>query len=229
MALTFYFHPLSSYCHKALIALYESGVPFTPQIVDLSDQKQEAEFKALWPVRKFPVLKDGDAIIPESTSIIEYLAMQHPAAAELIPADPRAAFTVRDRDRFFDLHIHFHTQKIITDRLRPPEASDVAGLKVSREGAGRGTRPRRSVDGEAALGGRRHLQHGGLRGGAAAVLRGPARHAARRPLRQPRRLSRPRETAPSYARTLKEAEPICTWCQRRPSAASARSYRAPGR
>jgi glutathione S-transferase len=133
MALTLYFHPLSSYCHKALIALYESGVPFTPQIVDLSDQKQEAEFKALWQVRKFPVLRDGDAIVPESTSIIEYLAMQHPAAAKLIPADPKAAFTVRDRDRFFDLHVHFHTQKIITDRIRPPGASDVFGLKVSRE------------------------------------------------------------------------------------------------
>jgi glutathione S-transferase len=133
MALTLYFHPLSSYCHKALIALYESGVPFTPQMVDLADPKQEAEFKALWPVRKFPVLKDGDAVIPESTSIIEYLAMQHPAAGKLIPVDPKAAFMVRDRDRFFDLHVHFHTQKIITDRIRPPGANDAFGVKVSRE------------------------------------------------------------------------------------------------
>jgi glutathione S-transferase len=136
MPLTFHFHPLSSYCHKALIALYEAGVAFTPQIVDLSDEAQNAAFRTLWPIRKFPVLTDGDAIIPESTSIIEYLAMHYPEAARLIPADPKSAFRVRDRDRFFDLHVHFHTQKIITDRIRPAGASDAFGLKVSREALG---------------------------------------------------------------------------------------------
>jgi len=28
MSLTLYFHPLSSYCQKVLIALYETGTPF---------------------------------------------------------------------------------------------------------------------------------------------------------------------------------------------------------
>jgi glutathione S-transferase len=128
-----YYHPLSSYCHKALIALYESGTAFTSQVVDLSDRKQTADFKALWPMGKFPVLTDGATVVPESTSIIEYLATQHPAAAKLIPADPKAAFTVRDRDRFFDLHVHFHTQKIITDRIRPAGGNDIFGVQQSRE------------------------------------------------------------------------------------------------
>ena len=30
MSLTLYYHPLSSYCMKALIALYENDTPFTP-------------------------------------------------------------------------------------------------------------------------------------------------------------------------------------------------------
>ena len=30
MSLTLYFHPLASYCHKVLIALYENDTPFTP-------------------------------------------------------------------------------------------------------------------------------------------------------------------------------------------------------
>jgi hypothetical protein len=34
MALKLYFHPLSSFCHKALIALYENRIPFAPIIVD---------------------------------------------------------------------------------------------------------------------------------------------------------------------------------------------------
>jgi glutathione S-transferase len=59
--------------------------------------------------------------------------MSYPAAAKLIPADPKAAFAVRDRDRFFDLHVHFHTQKIITDRIRPAGANDTFGVTQSRE------------------------------------------------------------------------------------------------
>jgi glutathione S-transferase len=32
MFLTLHFHPLASYCHKVLIALYENDTPFTPSI-----------------------------------------------------------------------------------------------------------------------------------------------------------------------------------------------------
>jgi hypothetical protein len=38
MALKLYFHPLASFCHKALIALYENRIPFEPIIVDLRDE-----------------------------------------------------------------------------------------------------------------------------------------------------------------------------------------------
>ena len=38
MSLRLYFHPLASFCHKALIALYENGVPFEPVFVDLGDK-----------------------------------------------------------------------------------------------------------------------------------------------------------------------------------------------
>jgi glutathione S-transferase len=34
MSLTLHFHPLASYCHKVLIALYENETPFTPNFVD---------------------------------------------------------------------------------------------------------------------------------------------------------------------------------------------------
>ncbi len=44
MALTLYFHPLASFCHKVLIALYENQTPFTGQIVNLADKQESAEF-----------------------------------------------------------------------------------------------------------------------------------------------------------------------------------------
>ena len=39
MSLKLYYHPLSSFCHKVLIAFYETGVPFEPIFVDLGDEK----------------------------------------------------------------------------------------------------------------------------------------------------------------------------------------------
>ena len=35
--LKLHFHPLASFCHKALIALYENGTPFEPTIIDFGD------------------------------------------------------------------------------------------------------------------------------------------------------------------------------------------------
>jgi glutathione S-transferase len=37
MSLILYYHPLASFCHKVLIALYENETPFEPRFVDLAD------------------------------------------------------------------------------------------------------------------------------------------------------------------------------------------------
>jgi glutathione S-transferase len=134
MALTLYFHPLSSFCQKALIALYENGTPFTPQKVDLMDEKESAAFKQLWPVGKFPVLRDNKngKTIPESTTIIEYLAQHYPGPVQLVPKDAGAALNVRAQDRFYDLNVHLLTQKVITDRLRPAGQNDTFGVEHAR-------------------------------------------------------------------------------------------------
>ncbi len=130
MSLTLYYHPLSSYCHKVLIALYENGTPFTPRLVELQKPESRAAFKAIWPVGKFPVLRDetNGRVVPESTTIIEYLALCHPGPVKLIPSAPEAALDVRALDRFFDLHMHTHMQRIIGERLRPADKKDPHGL-----------------------------------------------------------------------------------------------------
>jgi glutathione S-transferase len=129
MSLTLYLHPLSSYCHKALIALYENGTPFTPIKVDLGKEESSAAFKKVWPMGKFPVLRDEAAgrTIPESTCIIEYLQRHYPGPVTLIPADND--LDVHAIDRFFDLHIHTHMQKIIGDRIRPAGRNDPFGVE----------------------------------------------------------------------------------------------------
>ena len=75
MTLQLHAHPLSSYCHKALIAFYENDTPFEQHMVDLGDPEGRARFAALWPMAKMPVLRDTarDETVAESTIVIEYL------------------------------------------------------------------------------------------------------------------------------------------------------------
>jgi glutathione S-transferase len=133
MPLTLYFHPLSSFCHKALIALYENDIAFKPVAVDLSDETSRRAFLAVWPVGKFPVLRDGDRVIPESTSIIEYLALHHPGPSRLIPYNAEAALKTREIDRFYDLSLHVNMQKIIGDRMRPKGQNDPHGVAHAKD------------------------------------------------------------------------------------------------
>ncbi|HEY0106231.1 MAG TPA: glutathione S-transferase family protein [Rhizomicrobium sp.] len=135
MALKLYYHPLSSFCWKVLIALYENGTTFEPVLVDLGDADSRAAFLAIWPVGMFPVVADADRdwMVPESSIIIEYLAQHYPGPSRLLPDDAELARQVRMRDRFFDLHIHQHMQKITGDRLRPAGGKDALGVALARE------------------------------------------------------------------------------------------------
>ena len=115
MSLTLHFHPLSSFCQKVLVALYENDTPFTPNIVDLGDPAQRDALLALWPIGKFPVLADDarGETIAESTIIIEYLARHYPGATPLVPADADLARKTRALDRFFDLYVNMPMQTIV--------------------------------------------------------------------------------------------------------------------
>ena len=119
MSLSLYYHPLASYCHKVLIALYELGTPFEKRLIDLGDPDSRAELAAVWALAKFPVLRDHERQrdLPESSVIIEYLDHYYPGAAGLIPHDVDAALEVRLWDRFFDNHVQGPMQAIVADRL----------------------------------------------------------------------------------------------------------------
>lgn len=135
MALTLYMHPLSSFCHKVLIAFYENAIPFTPHVVNLGDPAAREEFTKLWPIGQFPVLRDAarDRIIPESTVIIEYLARHYPGPVKLIPDEPELAAQTRATDRFYDLHLHEVMQRVVGEKLRPADRKDPVGVQQARE------------------------------------------------------------------------------------------------
>jgi glutathione S-transferase len=134
MSLTLHYHPLSSFCWKALIALYENDTPFEPRLVDLGNETERAALLKLWPIGKFPVLRDDakDRTIPESSIIIEYLDSYYPGRTQFIPADAKLALQTRLRDRFYDLYVHLSVQKIVGDRLRPEGKKDPHGVEEAK-------------------------------------------------------------------------------------------------
>jgi len=130
MSLKLFAHPLSSYCQKALIALYENDIHFEYRKLD--DPKANAELEVLWPIKRFPVLVDEGHTVVEATIIIEYLGLHHPGPVELIPKDARAALDVRMMDRFFDNYVSAPQQKIVFDSLRKNENQDKQGVAEAR-------------------------------------------------------------------------------------------------
>lgn len=134
MSLTLHFHPLSSFCWKALIGLYELEIPFEKHVVDLSDADARAAFVRIWPIGRFPVLRDDsrDRTVPESTIILEYLDHLRGDAKPLIPTDPDGALECRLRDRLYDAYLHLPVQKIVGDKLRQEDRRDPFGVAEAR-------------------------------------------------------------------------------------------------
>ena len=134
MSFTLYYHPLSSFCWKVLIALYEADIAFEPRLVNLGDSADRAAFQAVWPLAKFPVLRDDarGKTIPESSIIIDYLARTEPRAASLLPGDPELAMQTRLKDRLIDNYIHAPFQQVVAERLRPEGQHDPFGAEQAR-------------------------------------------------------------------------------------------------
>jgi glutathione S-transferase len=132
MSLALYAHPFSSYCQKALIALYENATPFAMRLLPAGDEAAAAELAALWPLKRMPVLVDDGQMIAEASIIIEHLGLQHPGPVRLVPADPKAALDVRFMDRVFDNYVMTPMMRIVFDHIRAPEQRDPRGVAEAR-------------------------------------------------------------------------------------------------
>lgn len=76
----------------------------------------------------------ADRTGPETSIIVEYLPARYPGPVRLLPDDAGKRLDVRLCDGFYDLYVSQPMQKIVTDRLRPPRASDPHGVAEARAG-----------------------------------------------------------------------------------------------
>lgn len=134
MPLILHAHPLSSFCQKVLLALYELEVPFEFRLLDLSDAAARTEHLARWPRGKMPVLEDPgmQLALPETSIIIEYLDRHHGQGGRLLPGDPDACLEVRLWDRISDFYVMLPMQRAVAARL----AGDLDAAERVRQEAG---------------------------------------------------------------------------------------------
>ncbi len=131
--LAIYGHPFSSYTMKVLIALYASETPFEFRMIGPENPENSAFLAAnAGPLGKFPVLVDGDTIVFESTTIIEYLARHHAGVAPLLPDQPDAAIGVRMLDRVFDNYVMAPMQAVVDEYLRAEDQRDPSRVEAAR-------------------------------------------------------------------------------------------------
>jgi glutathione S-transferase len=205
MPLTLHAHPLSSYCWKALIALYENNRAFTFHMLE-PGALESPDFQAMWPLGKMPVLEDGERVIVETSVIVEYLDLHHPGPVRLLPDDRMEAIEARMLDRIFDNYVMSPMQKIVFNRFCPAEARNAHDVMTSRS-----TIEKAYGWLESRLTGREWAA--GPAFGLADCAAGPALHYANRV--QPMNGRFPvladylerLERRPSFARVLEEAEP----------------------
>lgn len=133
MSVALYGHSFSSYTQKVLIALYENSTPFEFRCIGPDTPQHSAEWLRRWPLRKFPLLLDGERQLVETSIIIEYLGLVHPGPVRLLPADALAALEVRFLDRFFDLHVMNAAQHAVDGALTGDPLKRQAGLAMSVE------------------------------------------------------------------------------------------------
>jgi glutathione S-transferase len=129
--LTLYAHPFAAYCWKVLIALYENATPFGYRVVEHA--ADWAELEALWPIKKFPVLTDGNTTVVESTIIVEYLMRRFPGPAQMIPTNEDAALAVRSMDRVFDNYVMTPMQTLVSDRMRTDSEREAKSAADARK------------------------------------------------------------------------------------------------
>lgn len=111
-----YYHPISTYSQKVLIALYEKGLDFDPEVVQLMDPDGRANYLEIYPMGKIPCLFDGEQMVPESSIIIEYI--DDMAEPKLIKGDAAQTRRIRFKDRMFDLYLNNNVATLLFQSLK---------------------------------------------------------------------------------------------------------------
>jgi len=126
-----HYNPISTYSQKVLIGLYEKGIDFEPEIVNLMDPDARAQYREVYPLGKIPCLQLEDGhIIPESSIIMEYIDPL--AEPTLIKGDADETRRIRFKDRMFDLYLNDPVVTLLFQGMKPESDQDPERIEKAR-------------------------------------------------------------------------------------------------
>jgi glutathione S-transferase len=131
--LKLYGNSLSPYVRKVMLVLEHKGIPYeNDPLSPVVNPSQE--FLRISPLRKIPVLRDGDFVLPDSSVICRYLEDAHPEPA-LYPRDIRARAFACWLEEFADTKLTDCLAPLPGERLfkprlmkQPPDEANVARI-----------------------------------------------------------------------------------------------------
>ncbi|XWK88308.1 MAG: glutathione S-transferase family protein [Phormidium sp.] len=92
--LKFYFNPISTNARRVWVALLEKQIAFEPVQMKLDGDHFDAEFTAINPLQRIPVIIDDGFTVVESLAILDYLEAKYPTPS-LMPKEPQEIAKVR--------------------------------------------------------------------------------------------------------------------------------------
>lgn len=124
-----YYHPISTYSQKVLIALYEKKLDFEPEVVELMDPEGRAKYREIYPMGKIPTLVHDGHMVPESSIIMEYIdAMAEP---RLIKGSADEMRRIRFKDRMFDLYLNNNVATLLFQSMRDEADRDQSLIETA--------------------------------------------------------------------------------------------------
>jgi len=122
MSLKLYYHPLSTFSRRVLIAFAEKQIPHELAVVDMAARRhREQPYLSLNPYGRVPTLEEDGFVLFESTAILNYLEATRPTPP-LVPADARGRALVDMHMKLCDLQFTRHAGTIIfPKRFLPKE------------------------------------------------------------------------------------------------------------
>jgi glutathione S-transferase len=127
---------ISPYVQKVKMVLFEKNLEFETETLDLLAQQQlEPEYRKLNPFHRVPVLRDGSAVLFESTAIGEYLEEKYPYPA-LLPHDLVLRAEARGWEDVSDTYFGGVLGALVQQNFRNPDGPDEAVVAQQQELAG---------------------------------------------------------------------------------------------
>ncbi|XP_077416879.1 glutathione S-transferase theta-1a [Vanacampus margaritifer] len=102
-------------CRSLFMFARVNAIPFDFKLVDLAKGEQYGEeFGKISPIRKVPVMKDGDFVLTESIAILQYLAEKHASSLpdHWYPADLQQRARVNEYLSWQQMNLRAHGSKV---------------------------------------------------------------------------------------------------------------------